>query len=164
AQLEGYRHGDLLARMVADVDALQNLHLRGVGPRMVALLVAAVSVAVTAAFLPAAAAVLAVGLVVAGVAVPALAVRLERRFGAPGAEARGALTAELVETLRGAPELAVYGREDEQLGRLRGSDRALARVARRAAVVDGAGDGLRLLVTGATVAGVLVVAVSAHAA
>jgi ABC-type transport system involved in cytochrome bd biosynthesis fused ATPase/permease subunit len=32
AQLEGYRRGDLLARMVADVDSLQNLHLRGVGP------------------------------------------------------------------------------------------------------------------------------------
>ena len=32
AQLEGYRQGDLLSRMVADVDALQNLHLRGVGP------------------------------------------------------------------------------------------------------------------------------------
>ena len=27
AQLEGYRRGDLLARMVADVDALQNLHV-----------------------------------------------------------------------------------------------------------------------------------------
>ena len=32
------------------------------------------------------------------------------------------------------------------------------------ALADGAGDGLRLLVTGATVAGVLAVAVSAHAA
>ena len=29
-QLEGYRSGDLLSRMVADVDALQNLYLRGV--------------------------------------------------------------------------------------------------------------------------------------
>jgi thiol reductant ABC exporter CydC subunit len=37
-------------------------------------------------------------------------------------------------------------------------------VARRGALADGAGDGLRLLVMGATVTGVLAVAVSAHAA
>jgi thiol reductant ABC exporter CydC subunit len=36
------------------------------------------------------------------------------------------------------------------------------RVARRAALADGTGEGLRLLVTGGTVAGVLAVAVSAH--
>src|SRR5262249_37689733 len=47
---------------------------------------------------------------------------------------------------------------------VRAADRALVRLARRAALSDGAGDGLRLLVTGATVAGVLAVAVSAHAA
>jgi len=40
----------------------------------------------------------------------------------------------------------------------------LVRVARRAALADGAANGLGLFVTGATVAGVLAVAVSAHAA
>jgi thiol reductant ABC exporter CydC subunit len=164
AQLEGYRRGDLLSRMVADVDSLQNLHLRGVGPPLVALVAGAVSVAVTAAFLPVAAVVLAAGLVTAGIAVPAVAGSLGRRAGGLRAAARGALTAELVETVRGASELAVYGREDEQLGRLRERDRALVRVARRAALADGAGDGLRLLVSGLTVAGVLAVAVSSHAA
>ncbi|MFZ0379034.1 MAG: hypothetical protein WAL38_14490, partial [Solirubrobacteraceae bacterium] len=38
AQLDGYRRGDLLSRMVADVDALQNLYLRGLEPPLVALL------------------------------------------------------------------------------------------------------------------------------
>ena len=31
-QLEGFRRGDLVSRMVGDVDALQGLYLRGVGP------------------------------------------------------------------------------------------------------------------------------------
>ena len=66
AELEGYRRGDLLSRMVADVDALQNLHLRGVRPPLVALAAGAVAVGVTAAFLPAAALVLAAGLLVGG--------------------------------------------------------------------------------------------------
>jgi thiol reductant ABC exporter CydC subunit len=162
-ELDGYRNGDLLSRMVADVDALQNLHLRGLGPRVVALAAGAVSVAVTAAFLPSAAAVLAAGLLVAGIAVPAAVVRLDRRLGELGAGARGELTAELVETIRGAAELSVYGCVDGRLGRLRRADLRLTRIARRAALADGAGDGLRLLVTGATVAGVLAAAVSAHA-
>jgi ATP-binding cassette, subfamily C, bacterial CydC len=163
AELEGYRHGDLLSRLVADVDALQNLHLRGTGPPLVALVAGAVSVAVTAAFLPAAAAVLAVGLLTGGIAVPAVAGCLGRRARGLEAAARGELSAELVETIRGAAELTVYGAEEERLERLREADRALVRIARRAALADGAGDGLRLLVTGATVAGVLAAAVSAHA-
>jgi ATP-binding cassette, subfamily C, bacterial CydC len=165
-QVEGYRRGDLLSRLVADVDSLENLHLRGrgTGPRLVALVVSAVSVGVTAAFLPMAAIVLALGLVIGGVAVPATAGLLGRRSGALEATARGELTAELVETVRGAPELAVYGREDERLERLAAADSALVRLARRGALADGAGDALMLLVTGATVAGVLAVSVAAHAA
>jgi thiol reductant ABC exporter CydC subunit len=162
-RLDGYRRGDLLSRLVADVDSLQNLHLRGTGPPLVALVSGAVSVAVAAAFLPAAAIVLGAGLLVAGLAVPLLGVRIGRRAASLDARARGELTAELVETVRGASELAVYGREDEQIDRLAAADRKLSRIARRAALADGAGDGLRLLVTGATVTVVLALAVSAHA-
>jgi thiol reductant ABC exporter CydC subunit len=163
AQLEGYRHGDLLARMVADVDALQNLHLRAVGPPLVALLAGAVVVGVAAAFLPAAGLVLAVGLVVGGVVVPALAGWLGRRGGQRQAAARGELSAELVETLRAAPELVVYGGAGEAQARLRAADGALVRIARRDALVGGLADGAGLAVAGATVAGVLAVAVRASA-
>jgi thiol reductant ABC exporter CydC subunit len=163
AQLEGFRRGDLLARMVADVDSLQNLHLRGTLPRLVALCSGAVSVAVAAALLPAAAVVLGAGLVAGGIGVPLLVGALRRRADARVAAARGDLTAELVETTRGASELVVYGQAEERLAPLAAADGALVRVARRAALVDGAADGLGLLVTGVTVAGVLAVAVSAHA-
>jgi thiol reductant ABC exporter CydC subunit len=164
ARLDAYRRGDLLSRLVGDIDSLQNLHLRGTLPPLVALVSGAVSVAVTAAILPAAAVILAVGLVAGGVAVPLVAATVRRRAGAREAAARGALTSDLVETVRGAPELAVYGRTDERLDALAAADRALVHVARRAALADGAANGLGLLVTGATVAGVAAVAVSAHAA
>jgi ATP-binding cassette, subfamily C, bacterial CydC len=162
-QLEGYRHGDLLARMVADVDALQNLHLRAVGPPLAALLAGGVAVGVAAAFLPAAALVLAAGLVAGGVAVPALAGALGRRTGRRQAAARGELSAELVELLGAAPELVAYGAEEAALARLRRADRALVRLARRDALVGGVADGAGLVVVGATVAGVLAVAIGASA-
>jgi thiol reductant ABC exporter CydC subunit len=162
-QLERHRSGDLLSRLVADVDVLQNLHLRGIGPPLVALLAGAVSVAVAAAFLPAAGLILGLGLLAGGRVVPAVAARLSRRTRGKAA-ARGELSAQLVEALSGSAELVALGRADDCLGRLRAADSRLVRHARRAALADGAGDGLGLLVVGATVAGVLAVAVSAHAA
>ena len=162
AELESYRKGDLLSRMVADVDALQNLYLRGLEPPLVALLAGAVSVAAAAAFLPAAGLVLAAGLLIAGFAVPALAGALGARAGRRQAAARGELSAELVELLRGAPELVAFGGEAAAVERVRAADRALVKLARRDALAAGMADGLGLVVTGLTVAGVLAVGITAH--
>ena len=162
AQLQEHRHGDLLARFVGDVDSLQNLYLRGLLPPVVACGAGAVAVGVVAAILPQAGLVLAAGLLTAGTVVPFAAAGLARRSAALQAPARGALSAELVETLAGGAELVAYGRQSECLERVGAVDSRLVRVARRAALADGTGEGLRLLVTGATVAGVLAVAVSAH--
>ena len=161
AQLEGYRRGDLLARMIGDVDALQGLYVRGLGPPLVALVVGAVSVGVTAAFLPAAAIILAAGLLVGGIAVPSVAGALARAAGRRQAAARGELTAELVELLQGAPELVVYGREEKTIERIAALNHELARLGRRDALAAGLGDALSILVSGLTVVGVLAVAVSA---
>jgi thiol reductant ABC exporter CydC subunit len=159
AQLEGYRRGDLLARMVADVDALQNLQVRTVGPVLAGALAAAVTVGAAAAFSPGAALVLAGGLTAGGVAVPALAGVLYRSTGRRQAAARGELTAQLVELLDAAPEIAACGGEAAALGHMRAADRRLVRLARRDALVGGVADGLGLAVAGATLAGVLAVAV-----
>jgi len=161
AQLEEYRHGELLDRMVGDVDALQGLYLRGLGPPLVAVVTGAVCVGVTAAFLPAAAVILAAGLLVGGLIVPLVAARLGREAGRRRSAARASLTAELVELLRGAPELVVFGREDETAERIRRADSELVRLARRDALAAGVADSLSLLVAGATTVGVLAVAVAA---
>jgi thiol reductant ABC exporter CydC subunit len=163
-QLEQYRRGDLVSRMVGDVDALQGLYLRGLGPPLVAVSVGAVAVGVAAAVLPAAAAALAVGLVAGGVAVPLVSSRAGREAGRRRAAAQGHLAAELVELLRGAPELVVYGRVEERLERLRAADRELARQTRVDALAAGLADGLGVLVAGLTTAAVLALAVDAHAA
>jgi thiol reductant ABC exporter CydC subunit len=162
AQLEGYRRGELLGRMVGDVDALQALYLRGLGPPLVALLTGAACVGVAAVFLPAAAAVLAAGLLVGGLVMPVLALALGRAAGRRQSAARAELTAELVELLRGAPELVAFGRERETLARVRAVDGELVRLGRRDALVAGLTDSLSLLVAGVTTVAVLAVAVAAH--
>jgi len=160
AQLSSFRRGDLLARMVADVDSLQGVYLRGIGPALVAAVAAAACVGSTAAVDSAAAEVLAVGLLVGGVAVPILASYLIRTAGRRQAAARAALTADLVELFRAAPELVVLGAGQTAVARIRVADRELVRLGRRDALVGGLAEGLSVLTSGLTVVGVL--AVAAH--
>ena len=163
AQLSAYRSGDLLSRMVADVDALQNLYLLDVEPPIVAVLAGGVSVGVAAAVLPAAGLVLAVGLRVGGLAVPATSSYLSARAARRQAGARGELTAELIELARGAPELVAFGGEPAALDRVGSAGATLVALGRRDALAGGAGDALGLVVTGVTVAGVLAVSLAASA-
>jgi thiol reductant ABC exporter CydC subunit len=162
-QLAGYRSGDLLGRMVGDVESLQGLYVRGLGPPVVALAVASASVAATAWWSPTAAAVLAAGLCVGGALVPTSTWALSRAAARRQAPARAELTSELVELLRGAPELVAYGREAEAADRVRRADAELARLGRRDALAAGLSEALMIAVAGLTVAGVLAVAVDAHA-
>jgi len=163
AQLDCYRKGDLLSRMVADVDASQNLYLRGLEPPVVALLAGAASVGAAAAFLPAAGLVLAAGLLAGGLAVPALSGAIAARAGRRQVAVRGDLSAELVELIGGAPELLAFGADQARLARVRAADSRLVSLARRDALATGVGDGLGLAVTGLTVTGVLALAVEASA-
>ncbi len=164
AELEGFRRGDLVSRMVGDVDALQGLYLRGIGPPLVALVAGSFCVIFATIVLPSAGLVLAAGLLIAGVGIPIMSSTLARDSGGRQADARGALTADLVELLRGAPELVVYGREEERLADVTTADRALARLGRRGALVAGLGEGLAALVAWLTVVVVLALAVSSSAA
>jgi ATP-binding cassette, subfamily C, bacterial CydC len=161
AELDAYRRGELLNRMVADVDALQGIYLRGLSPVLVALGVGAACVGVAAAFLPAAAGVLAAGLVITAAVVSPVSLMLSRAASRRQGAVRGELTAELVELLRSAPELVVYGREEATLDGIEALDDELTRLGRRDAFVAGLGDALTVLVAGTTVAGVLAVSVAA---
>jgi thiol reductant ABC exporter CydC subunit len=162
AGLRAFRGGDLMTRMIGDVDALQGLYLRGIGPPLVALAAGAVCIGTAAAFLPAAGVVLAAGLVLAGVGGPIVAGRLAGAAGRRQAAARGELTSEIVDLLRVAPELVVYGAEDRTLERVTSADCELLRLGRRDALAGGLGDGISILVAGLTVVGVLAVSVHAH--
>ncbi|MEU1907329.1 thiol reductant ABC exporter subunit CydD [Streptomyces hygroscopicus] len=157
------RRGDLLSRLVADVDTVQDYFLRWLLPVGSALTVSVASVGFLTWVLPGAGAVLAAGLLVAGVGVPlvsgALARRAERRL----APARGALSAQVVDLLAGTAELTVAGALPRRLDALRRADGALTRIARRAAAATGAGAGLSALVCGLTVTAAAWLGVSAVA-
>ncbi len=164
AGLRDTRRGDLLSRLVADVDALQDYWLRWLLPAGVAIAVSATTVGFTAWLLPEAGAVLAVGLLAAGAGVPlvtgAVARRAERRL----APARGALATRVTELLTGTAELTVAGALPARTAEARRADGVLTRIASRAATATALGDGLTALVSGLTVAATALVAAQAVAA
>ncbi|WAP57078.1 thiol reductant ABC exporter subunit CydD [Streptomyces sp. S465] len=146
------RRGDLLSRLVADVDTVQDYFLRWLLPVGSALTVGVASVGFLTWVLPEAGAVLAAGLLVAGVVVPAVSGAVARRAERRLAPARGALSAQVVDLLAGTAELTVAGALPRRLDAVRRADGVLTRIARRAAAATGAGAGLSALVCGLTVA------------
>jgi ATP-binding cassette subfamily C protein CydCD len=164
AGLRDTRRGDLLSRLVADVDALQDYWLRWLLPAGVAVTVSAATVGFTAWLLPEAGAVLAVGLLAAGVGVPlvtgAVARRAERRL----APARGVLATRVTELLTGTAELTVAGALPARTAEAERVDSTLTRIASRAATATALGDGLTALISGLTVAATALVAAQAVAA
>ncbi|MEU6596261.1 thiol reductant ABC exporter subunit CydD [Streptomyces flaveolus] len=151
AGLRGARRGDLLTRLVADVDAFQDYWLRWLLPAGVALTVSAASVGFTAWLLPEAGAVLATGLLAAGAGVPLLTATAARRTERRLAPARGVLATRVTDLLTGTAELTVSGALPARTDAARRADGALTRIAARAAAVTGLGDGLTALVSGLTV-------------
>ncbi|HWX45020.1 MAG TPA: thiol reductant ABC exporter subunit CydC [Solirubrobacteraceae bacterium] len=159
--LPAFRSGELLARLVHDVDSLQDLLLRVVPPFAIALFVGAATVGLVWWMLPAAGAILLVALLLAGVLVPWLTGTLAARAEARQAAARGELTASVVDLIEGAPELLVNGATAAQLSRALAADAEVTKIASATARTAGVGQGLSTLCAGLAMWGALLVGVAA---
>ena len=164
AGLRTARRGDLLSRLVSDVDALQDYWLRWLLPAGAAALVSAASVGFTAWLLPEAGAALAVGLLAAGVGVPVLTGAVARRAERRLAPARGELSTRVTDLLTGTAELTVAGALPARTAEARRADGVLTRIASRTATATALGDGLTALICGLTVTATAAVGAQAVAA
>lgn len=144
AGLAEFRSGDLLSRLVDDVDGLADLWLRVLLPYLVAGVAAGVAVAAIWLLVPAAAVVLAATLLFVALAIPVVTIRIAARAERRIAGARGELAAATLEVVDGAPELLVCGATDARLAGLGAIDRRLAGAEARTA----AGTGLGALLSG----------------
>jgi ATP-binding cassette, subfamily C, bacterial CydC len=161
AGLRDFRSGDLLARLVSDVDATQDLFIRGLAPPLTAALVGAGAAAAVALILAPAGLVLAAGLLVAGLAVSWLAAARAGQAARRTAPARGELTARVTDLLAGSADLHAAGAQDAALAAADAADHELTRLARRSAAGAALGSGLSQAVAGLTLWGVLLLGVAA---
>jgi thiol reductant ABC exporter CydC subunit len=161
--LPAFRSGDLLTRLVDDVDSVQDRLLRVVQPFAVAVVAGGVTVAFLAWLLPAAGVLVFLSLVLSGTLVPAVARRLVRRREARFAAARAELSTAVVDLLHGAQDLVAFGAVDAQLQRVDAADAELTRISRAAARTSGLASALTTALGGIALWAVAVVAVAAVA-
>jgi ATP-binding cassette subfamily C protein CydC len=159
AALAGWRSGDLLTRAIDDVDMLADLYLRTLLPLAIALGSAVLGLVVTGVILPVGAVALGLPLAIACTVPPFLAWR-----GAAGDEAAalgGALSAQVVDAIHGAPDLLAFGADAAVLDRIETLSAQVDALERRQARASALATLLTQVCLGAAVVAVLAVGVSA---
>src|SRR3954464_15606846 len=147
------RSGDLLARLVSDVDVQQDLVVRAFVPAASAALAGVGAVAALALLAPAAGVALAAGLLCAGVLAPTLTLGVARGPGRRAAEVSAVVVAGIVELLDAAPDLLAFGAVPRRRTALAAADAQLSALRRRAGRAAGRGGAATVLgIGGATVA------------
>lgn len=159
ARLMQYRSGDLLSRIVADIETLEDLYVRVLAPPLVAVLVGGSMWFFMGTFAPALAIVLLVALALTGVVLPILARRMGRPVGQRRVRVRSELTAAMVDGIQGVADLLAFGYGSRHQERIKELGRQLAGLQQRMGWITGLQGALSgLLMNLATIA-VLVVAI-----
>jgi ATP-binding cassette, subfamily C, bacterial CydC len=158
ARLWSFRSGDLLGRVVADVEVLENFYLRVLAPLAVALLSSALVLLLLGSLDARLALSLLAFLVLAGAALPLLARGLARSTGREMVRARSELNATLVEGIPGVGELLALGAGEEHLARTQRLGRRLGELQGRMARISGLERAASGLLVNAATAAVVAVA------
>ena len=159
ARLTQLRSGDLLARIVSDIETLENLYLRVLAPPLVALLVASVAAALMGAFDLRLAFTLLIFLLLAGAGLPLLTRKLGRRTGLRMVGVRAELNALLVDGIQGVADLLAAGAEGGHLRRIERLSRELGSLQHGMARIGGLQGGLSGLLMNLATLAVLAVAI-----
>lgn len=111
---QSHRSGDLLARIVGDVESLQNYFLRVFYPPIVLVLVFLVTILFTAYFSIEAALLLLLGLLLTTLVVPLVIGMKQRKIDYRVRSERGNLSTEVTEFLYGFRDLKIYQQVDDK--------------------------------------------------
>ena len=147
ARLMNYRAGDLLARIIGDVETLENFYVRVVAPSLVALLTALGVAIFLASFYPVLAIVLIGFFLGIGLILPLISQLLSRRPGKALVELRSELHTQLVDGIQGLPDILAYGRAADRLELIAKTGNAYSQVQRQMARISGMQSALGILLT-----------------
>jgi ATP-binding cassette subfamily C protein CydC len=159
ARLQYYRGGDLLSRIRADIDSLDNVYLRVLAPSAAAIITVLLMMLFLAWFSPHVAAANFAGLVLAGVVVPLIALSRCRVPGARAVALRGELRSDIADSIRGFGELRVYQALDRKIAQSDQTSAMLIATQRREARVNGVSSAVTLLIAQLSLWASLIIAI-----
>lgn len=161
ARLSERRSGDLLSRLVSDVEHLQDLYLRAVSPLAVAASVCAATAVALYVLYPPLVPVALAALALGGIGVPLLVGWLQSRAAGNEPALRAELDARVVDGLWGSTDLLAAGRAGDAAREVSNLGRKLEDRQRSTAFVSGLREALDDLLSGLAVLAVLLVAIPA---
>ncbi len=159
ARLSTYRRGDLLTRIVADIETLDDLTPRAIVPVGAAILVALLGAVVLAGVDPGLGLVFLIGMGVAGVAVPVAIRRRSTELTRRSLAMRAETHAMLVDEIAGIADLIAFDAADRHRAATLRSGEATDRVTARLAAVRATGGAVAAMTATLCAVAVLVVAI-----
>ena len=145
ARLQDQRSGDLLARILGDIETLEGFYVRAAAPPLAALLAGAAAGWLLWRFAPALMGAWLVCYLCACLLLPLGMRRLGRATGRRLAERRATLSAALVDGIQGLPDLLAFGQGRRWAAQIEGAGQALATAQQQMAGLNGLQSGLALL-------------------
>ncbi len=146
-----YRSGDLLDRILRDLETLENFYVRVLSPFIVFLVVTTGVSLFTGKFDAQLGWILAGGLLITGLVLPLVSVVLTRRSAQNTARYSADLSATLVETLAGLEELQAFGTSHTQMGKAIAVNKQVNEVQLQTSMLGGGNNALVLTVMNLTV-------------
>jgi ATP-binding cassette subfamily C protein CydCD len=147
ARLMNFRSGDLLARVIGDVETLENFYVRVVSPPLTAIVVGTVTAIFLASFYPLLAPVYLTFYLSLGLFLPILAQTTSRKSAEQTISLRADLQTNLVDGIQGMADLIAYGRADERLTQIAATADSYGNAQRRMARVTGIHSAMGTLLT-----------------
>lgn len=159
AGLSQYQSGDLLARVVSDVDELQNFFIRVIYPPLVAVVITLITVTIFAFYDVLVAITLLAFIIVASTLIPTITWWQGRVPGATLVDLRANLNVQLVDTIQGLPDSLAYGHVSTQQENIQALNQQLATHERIMARLDSLQTGLTVALVNLSALGVLFMAI-----
>ncbi|MGE4272259.1 MAG: thiol reductant ABC exporter subunit CydC [Desulfitobacterium sp.] len=159
AYLKDLRKGDLLSRIVGDVEVQQNLFLRVLAPPLVAVLVLLGYGGFLANIDLGFAYVLAAAFLASGVALPLLIRALARGIGQRKVQAKAKMHIYILDVLQGMPEMLAFGQSKAMGQRIQKTQSELSQSDRQMARVTGISNALMGMVANLGMLAVLVLGI-----
>ena len=160
ARLQHFRSGDLLSRIRADIDTLENFYLRILAPLLVAFFGSIAFVFFLGWFHPLMGLIELILLLLAGVIIPGEIARRARTPGQRIVQNAAELRATSVDGLQGMGELLIYGAAENHAMQMNALSKKLIRDQGQMARYTGISQGVMILCANLAMIGVLIIAIS----
>jgi ATP-binding cassette subfamily C protein CydCD len=147
ARLMEFRAGDLLSRIIGDVETLENFYVRVVSPPLTAVVIGFFTATFLASFDPKLAPVFLIFFLSLGLVLPILSQILSRRSAEQTITLRADMRTHLVDGIQGMADLLAYGRGEERLAQIAQNGLDYGNAQRRMAQVTGFHSSLTTLLT-----------------